>query len=168
MQIAELTKNELRERIHCAFDGVPMPEQVEEMLMEPYKNSEDAHEMAKAFFGKPWTSVPTLDLFRHREMLMTLSAVAYRAYLPAYLMACLETEDWLDKHGADIRGYLVSGLRVWPHQNELTAQTTPERLSLLQPAQRAVVACVLRYLETRWRMKEAGEVLREWQANSSQ
>jgi hypothetical protein len=39
---------------------------------------------------------------------------AYRAYLPAYLEACLATEEPYDEYGADLRGYLLSTLKHWP------------------------------------------------------
>jgi dsDNA-binding SOS-regulon protein len=96
-------------------------------------------------------------------MLGTLSAVAYRAYLPAYLEACLADEDPYDKYGADLRGYLLATLKQRPYQSgEHREAEARERLSLLDAEQRAAVASILRYLETRWWMKEAGEVLRDW------
>lgn len=156
------TSSDLRAQIHHAFAGVSMPSNIDEMLLPPYRSSEDAYAMAQAFVGKPWAELPIVDLFVHREMLATLSAVAYRACLPAYLLSCLATEDWFDKYGADLRGYLVMGLAVRPHHDEVRASTTRERLSLLDQGQREVVASMLRHLETRWRMKEAGEVLRGW------
>jgi hypothetical protein len=162
VQVIELDKEALRAQVHRAFDHVPIPTRIEDMLLPRYRNGEDAYEMAAAFAGRPWAEIPIRELFYHREMLATLSAVAYRAYLPAYLIASMASEDWFDKYNADIHFYLVMGLKVWPHQIEEYASDTPERLSLLDPAQRAAVASILRYLETRWRMKEAGEVLREW------
>lgn len=162
MQIVETTKDELRAQIHAAFDGVPIPTRIEEMRMPRY-TGEDSYEMAAAFVGKPWSTIPLKELFLHREMLGTLSAAAYRAYLPAYLEACLATEDPFDKYGADLRGYLLSTLKHWPHQRgEHRAAEVRERLSLLDASQRAAVASVLRYLETRWQMGEATEVLRDW------
>jgi hypothetical protein len=43
-----------------------------------------------------------------------------------------------------------------------TDAETRERLFLLDQEQRDVVANVLRYLESRWKMKKAGELLRNW------
>lgn len=162
MQIVEPTPDELRAQIHRAFDAVPIPTRIEDMRMSRY-TGEDSYEMAAALVGKHWSTIPIEALFSHREMLGTLSAAAYRAYLPAYLVACLAAEDPYDKHGADLRGYLLSTLKHWPHQRgEHRAAELRERLSLLDASQRAVVASLLRYLETRWQMEEATEVLREW------
>ncbi|MFO0575405.1 MAG: DUF6714 family protein [Polyangia bacterium] len=162
MQIAETTKDALRAQIHAAFDAVPIPARTEEMRLPRY-TGEDSYEMASALVGKHWSTIPIKELFYHREMLGTLSAAAYRAYLPAYLEACLATEDPYDKYGADLRGYLLSTLKHWPHQRgEHRAAEVRERLSLLDGPQRAAVASVLRYLETRWQMAEATEILREW------
>jgi hypothetical protein len=38
-----------------------------------------------------------------------------------------------------------------------------ERWSLLDAGQRAAVASILRYLEARWSMADAAEVLRDWE-----
>jgi hypothetical protein len=162
MQIVESTKDELRAQIHRAFDAVPIPTCIEDMRMPRY-TGDDSYEMAAALVGKHWSTIPIKELFYHREMLGTLSAAAYRAYLPAYLEACLASEDPYDKYGADLRGYLLSTLKHWPHQRgEHRAAEVRERLSLLDASQRAAVASLLRYLETRWQSEEATEVLREW------
>lgn len=164
MQIVELKKDELRAQIHRAFDAVPIPTRIQDMRLPRYIG-DDSYEMVADFVGKHWRTIPIQKLFYHREMLGTLSAAAYRAYLPAYLEACLATEDPFDKYGADIRGYLLSTLKHWPHQRgEHRAAETCERLSLLDASQRAAVASLLRYLETRWQSAEAAEVLRDWPA----
>jgi hypothetical protein len=152
----------LRQEIHRVFDGVRAPATIDEMLLPLYRASEDACAMAAALVGKPWQSLAIHDLFYHREMLGTLSAAAYRAYLPAYLEACLATDDPSDRYGADIREYTVGSLAPWPYLNDQARSLTAERLSLLDDRQRAVVALVLRHLESRWHMADAGEALRNW------
>ena len=155
-------KDELRAQIHRAFDRVPMPVRVEEMLLPRY-TGDDSYEMAKAFVGRSWRDIPLQELFYHRESLATLSANAYRALLPAYLEACLATDDPFDKYGSDLRSYLLSTLKHWPHQKgEHRAAETQERLSLLDVEQRAAVMEVLRYLESKWDSSEASEILRDW------
>jgi len=162
MQIVEPTKNVLRAQIHRAFGAVPIPTRMEDMRLSRYTGDE-SYEMAAALLGKHWSTIPLQELFYHREMLGTLSAAAYRAYLPAYLEACLATEDPYDKYGADLRGYLLSTLKHWSHQRgEHRAAEVRERLSLLDTEQRAAVASLLHYLQTRWEMAEATEILREW------
>lgn len=155
-------KDELRAQIHRAFGQVPVPARAQDMLLPRY-TGDDAYEMAKAFAGRTWRDIPLQELFYHRESLATLNATAYRAYLPAYLEACLATDDPFDKYGADLRSYLLSTLKHWPHQKgEHRAAETQERLSLLDADQRAAVADVLRYLESKWDSPEASEILRDW------
>lgn len=155
-------KDKLRAQIHRAFERVPVPARVENMRLPRY-TGDDSYEMAKAFAGRSWRDIPLQELFYHRESLATLSAIAYRAYLPAYLEACLATDDPFDKYGADLRSYLLSTLKHWPHQKgEHRAAELQERLSLLDADQRAAVADVLRYLESKWDSLEASEILRDW------
>jgi hypothetical protein len=147
----------LRRRIESAFPPGPPPP-AGELLHPAFASSVDAEEMRDCFAGRRWTDLSIEELFWHREMVVTLSAVGYRAYLPAYLTACLADHP---RMGADLRGYLLLGLRPLSG-GELDVSSTRERLSLLDPAQRAAVAAVLRHLEARWGLDEAGEILREW------
>ena len=88
--------------------------------------------MAAALVGRKWDAVPIEVLFYHRESLATLSPQAFHAYLPAYLLACLASDDPFDKHGADIRGYLLFALGSWPHQSDPDRPAeTRDRLSIL-------------------------------------
>ena len=154
-------KEEIRAKIRRNFASVAVPTRIEDMRLPRY-TGDDSYEMAAAFVGKHWTKLPIQVLFFHRESLWTLSAAASRAYLPAYLDACLASDDPLDKYGADLRHYLLASLKRWPHQGEHRDAETSERLSLLNAEQRATVADVLRYLETVWHMEDAAEVLRDW------
>lgn len=154
MQVANL-----RSEIHRAFDGIPRPTTIADMLAEPYRANDDAHEMAAAFLGKPWATIATQELFRHREMIFALTPAAYVAYLPAYLIACLATEDPLDTYGADLREYLLDTLVVAEGASPERSTTTKARLAALTAAQRAVVADVVKHLGMRWNMPRAREVL---------
>ncbi len=129
------------------------------MLAEPYRGNDDAHEMAVAFLGKPWTTVAVQELFRHREMLFTLTPAAYVAYLPAYLIACLSTEDPLDTYGADLREYLLDTLIIAEGASQERSTTTEARLAALTAAQRTVAVEVVKHLMLRWSMPRAKEVL---------
>lgn len=162
MQVAPLEKEQVRDEIRAAFASVEPPTAVPDMLFEQYRSSEDAWEMAAAFVGQRWTDLPVSELFRHREMLITLSPPAYRAYLPAYLDAAITSDGATDTYGADIREYLLSTLKVWPHQSAYVAAATPQRLAALDEQQRAAVENVLRYLVWRWESKDAAEVLAAW------
>jgi hypothetical protein len=154
----EPAEEALRAQIADAFGEVSAAP-AEELLSSAYASTDDAYEMMEAFRDQHWTEIPIADLFRHREMLIALSGIGFRAYLPAYLTACLTDSE---RYGADLRGYMLFGLRPLS-ESELHVTTSRERLSLLDKAQRAAVASVLRYLESRWKMKEAGEILHAWE-----
>jgi hypothetical protein len=141
----------------AAFGSVSPPKS-EDMLQKVYE-CDDAYEMEKAFRGKHWTEIPISILSYHREIIIALSGIGYRAYLPAYLTACLAGDEI---YGPGIRGYILHGLHPLS-QSEVHVSTTRERLSLLDQEQRNVIANVLRYLEDRWKEQEAGEILREWE-----
>ena len=158
----QVDKEAVCAQVRRAFASVPLPTRIEDMRL-PQFTGDDSYEMATALLGKRWSDVPIEVLFRNRESFGTLSASAYRAYLPAYLLAAIASEDPLDKYGPDLRHYLLATLLHWPYQtSEHGAAQTRERLSLLDAAQRAAVADVLRYLEVRWYSNEASEVLRTW------
>jgi hypothetical protein len=146
--------------VRRAFANVSAPVAIEDMRSVRY-TGDDSYELASALLGKRWTDVPIEVLFRHRESLGTLSAAAYRAYLPAYLLAAIASDDPLDRYGPDLRHYLLSTLVQSSHDDHRAAEIR-ERLSLLDADQRVAVAHVLRYLEARWNSFEAGEVLRTW------
>jgi hypothetical protein len=151
----------LRSEVHRAFDAMTHPATVADMLAAPYRGNDDAHEMAVAFLGKSWTAVAIQELFRHREMLFTLTPAAYVAYLPAYLIACLSTEDPFDKYGADLREYLLDTLVVADGASQDRTDTTKARLAALTAAQRTVAIEVVKYLAQRWNMPRAREILAE-------
>ncbi|HLL20911.1 MAG TPA: DUF6714 family protein [Kofleriaceae bacterium] len=157
----QVDKEALRAQIRSAFANVPRPARIEDMRLGRY-TGDDSYEMAEALLGKRWEDVPIQVLFYHRESLTSLSAAAYRAYLPAYLHACLASDDPFDKYGADLQHYLLATLKHWPHQTDERASDTRERLSLLDEKQREVVADVLHYLATHWHSETAAELLREW------
>jgi hypothetical protein len=102
----------LRAQVHRAFDNVEIPTRVEQMRLPKY-TGDDSYEMAAALVGRKWDAIPIEVLFYHRESLATLSPQAFHAYLPAYLVGCLASDDPFDKHGADIRGYLLFALGRW-------------------------------------------------------
>lgn len=153
------TVEALLAQIEAAFGQVEPPA-AEEMFLPLYAGSDDMYEMMMAFSGKHWTQVPIHDLFLHRGSLIGLSGIGYRAYLPAYLAASLSRDE---RYAPDIRGFMLFGLRPLSDDEEHVT-TARERLSRLDPAQRAVIASVLRYLETEWWMEEAGEIARDFES----
>ena len=157
------SKDELRRRIHEAFDSVPIPARAADMVMAAFVGNEDVEEMAAEFAGKPWQDIPIQRLFYHRESLGLLSATAYRAYLPAYLIASLASDDYRDKYGPDIRGYMLSTMRPRPRRNKNDA-CLAERHSLLDRDQRKAIEQVLWYLVDVWESEDAAAILGDWQA----
>jgi hypothetical protein len=152
----------VRRRINQAFDKVISPTRIEGMRFLRY-TGDDSYEMAAAFVGKRWMELPLETLFYHRESLGTLAPEAYRAYLPAYLDAVLAADDASDRHGADLRFYLLATLKHWSHQrDDERGVETRARLGALDPAQRTAVGAVLRYLHSHWRSDDVSELIREW------
>lgn len=152
----------VRDAILRAFEKVDPPARIDGMRFSRYTD-DDSYEMAAAFVGKRWAEIPIKTLFYHREMLATLAPEAYRAYLPAYLDAVVRSDDPLDKYSADLRFYLLSTLKHWPHQKgEERGLETHARLAALDTSQRAAVVAVLRYLSAHWSSEDVSELLREW------
>lgn len=150
----------LRADIDRAFCTPILDAAVADMLAEPYRKSDDAHELAVVLSGHRWADVPVRDLFRHREMLFALSPAAFRTYLPAYLVACLVSVDPFDEYAADLREYLIDSLTVSADATVDRQATTRARIAALDTDQRAIAASVVRYLETRWRVRGADAALR--------
>ena len=49
-----------------------------------------------AFRGKPWTSVSTRMVRAHKDALPLFTPAAFRHYLPAYLLACIDAREEID------------------------------------------------------------------------
>lgn len=152
-----MTRAELLEEVHSAFGGVSCPPR-EAMLLEQYRNGIDACEMADAFAGRHWSEIPRRNLFLHREMVIAMSAAAYRACLPAYLVASIESEPG-DEYGGDLITYLVLSLSADIAQ---PIETIRERLSLLDGAQRRATMNVLNYLADHRNVRQARIVVDAW------
>ncbi|MEO8706244.1 MAG: hypothetical protein ABI867_39810 [Kofleriaceae bacterium] len=134
------TAERLRQQIETTFAKVVMPDALQDMLMAPFAISEDAGMLAVAIRGKPWREITEAELFFHRESLSMLSAAAYRACLPACLLACLDAND-------DLRQYVLFGLN--PCHEEGRGRMR-ERLSLLAPAELVTLRDVVAYLAVRY------------------
>lgn len=159
MQVEAGDVDGLRSQIERAFRNVSKPECLDEALAEPYKRNDDGFELAKLVVEKPWSDLTVLELFRHREALFMLSPLGYRACLPAYLRASTATTDWVDEHGADIRGYLLYRLRPNPGSSDARVSNARAQFEFLTDDQRKAVASTLSYLSTVWNMKDASEIL---------
>jgi hypothetical protein len=147
----QVTGVELLEQIRSAFGRVACPSR-EAMLLERYRNSIDACEMADAFAGRLWSEITRRDLFLHREMMIAMTAAAYQACLAAYLAASLAPTD---DYSGDLSTYLVLGLS---HD----ASEVQERLSLVDDDQRRATMNVLDYLFEHRNMRQAKIVFDAW------
>jgi hypothetical protein len=152
VQVKNLLERTIATQVHVAFADVAAPT-VDQIGFADYA-SVDAEEMAAAWQGKHWTALTTRDVFVHRESIFALSAVGYRAYVAAFLVAGLSTE----VHASDVRGYLLASLRP----SERPERTERQRLqqSLLDDEQRAAIVAVLRHFVYAFREPDALEVLR--------
>lgn len=157
-----LTATDLREAIHEAFDSAALPEHVDDLLLEPYRSSIDATEMAADFAGRSWAAIPIQELFSHRQMLSTMSAVAYRAYIAAYLLACVNEDPSASRYVGDIWEYTVLSLKAWRGQEPTSAALVKERLSLLNAPQRDAIRSVLRSIAASSQRDEVRTLLAEW------
>jgi hypothetical protein len=162
MTEASLSAAQVRDAIHKAFDAVVSPQRPDDMLLAPYRSSIDATEMAAEFLGRSWKEIPVKELFRHREMLPTMSAAAYRAYLPGYLVACVNEDPAASKYIGDLWEYTVLSLKAWPGQEPTSASRVTERLSLMNSEQREAIRLVLRFIAERSQRAEVQSLLNEW------
>jgi hypothetical protein len=149
-------EQDIRAEIDAAFGHVPAA-RADEILQPSFARNDEAQEMAATFGGRHWTDLSLDDLFHHRAFVIGLNGLGYRAYLAAYLAACL-TNDL--RRTPDIQEYMLFGLRPLTGTDSDIA-STKERLSLLDDAQRRAVGSVLRYLEERWDM-DPGDLVGDW------
>jgi hypothetical protein len=148
----------LRKTIEDAFGSVEVPP-AEHVLAERYRESMDPGELLAAFRGKHWRDLSRRDLFIHRESLSALSALGFRAYVAAYLIAALEGDG-----AADLVEYTLFSLRSPSddeRDDERDAVETRERLAGLDAAQRAAIRSWLQHVEGEHAL--AAKVLSHWQ-----
>ncbi|MEO8698744.1 MAG: hypothetical protein ABI867_01840 [Kofleriaceae bacterium] len=133
----------LRADVRDVFGDLRVPG--EGLLTPVFATSEDAGLLANAIRGKRWTEITTRELFVHRECLGMLSPAAYRACLPACLLACLDGV-------VDICEYLLFGLAPLDDTGRVRMR---ERLTLLTPAELGVLREVVAYLAVRYGERDA-------------
>lgn len=101
---------------------------------------------AEYFRGKHWRDIDRSDLMRRRFALVAFTPVAFAHFLPAYLLACLESPD---------RAPLDSLLpALTPPKNNPKRPSYWAWWSLLSADQRRVVIKCLRH----WDVSEAGSL----------
>jgi hypothetical protein len=130
----------LKEQIRRAFEEVEVPP-ADQILADDFAANDDCCEMAQMLAGKHWTTLLVEDLFYHRESLFALSAVGFRAYVPAYLAAALTSDA---QYKSDIHQYLTFALYGLGRRD---TAATRQRLSLLNAEQRTAIAALLVHLE---------------------
>lgn len=151
-----LTTQAMVAKIEKAFGDEPVPPP-NDVLAAGYRTSIDAEEMLIAFRGKHWTQLSTESLFYHREMIRTLSAAGYRAYIAAFMRASLED----GRYASDLRGYTISSFQPLEDTPERHDESR-EQLSLLTRGQGATIAEYLQYLAGTCNVEEAARILEDW------
>lgn len=139
--------------IRAAFPETPL--HANAILQAPYATNDDAYELQQILANHTWPEISRRDLFRHREMLVALTGEAYRADVPAYLLAALAEDD---EYSADLREYLVHSLSPLS-ESAVHQQTAAERVSRLDDAQRAAITATLRILAETHRDRVAATFL---------
>lgn len=151
-----MTPGEIRKRVESAFADVEPPEKGE-ILLPRFRNSEDALETAAAFAGRRWSELSVDELATHRESLIVLGAEAYRAWIAGYLAAALGT----DPLAGELAAFAISSLRPLS-KKERDVREARERVSLLDPAQRAAIGEWLRWHADERDIALAKELLPAW------
>jgi hypothetical protein len=145
--------------IKAAFEDVGVPRS-EEVLADSMRGSDDAVEMLNALSGKHWSELSIQTLFYHREMIQALSAIGYRAYLPAFLVKSLDDDA---RHAADL--YDAALYSIMPvSEDRRHIELAENRTSLLDAKQRMAISDYLRYVGGLYDDKEARSALREWES----
>ena len=144
---------ELKERVERAFGRVPgLP--ADQILAEGNRGDYEFDQLAEAFGGRNWRELSVDELFYYRDSLNAVGAPGYLSYAPAYLHACLRSDDELVY---DIVFALVQSLR--PQRKR---RTTRQRLELFDEEQRAVVHAVLAYLGEVFEDEDVELILAKW------
>ncbi len=125
--------------INEAFVNVPFPK-AEELAAS---GGDEASAEANAFRGKLWHELSAGFLHRNRDALFWFTPEAFHYYLPAYLTACVETEDINALYVHNVLSFLR------PPENETLAHFRRERLSMLSHKQLDVLEKWLEWLRTR-------------------
>jgi hypothetical protein len=150
-QLVGAVASQLKAKVLAAFPDRACSDW-EAMLLARYRPSDDAIEMAMEFAGQGWRTISRYRLFYHREMLFALTAEAFRVYLPAYLLACLEPSD---RYLGDLLGYTI---------NVLGGETAEliERTRMLDDTQRRVTTDVISYIALWSGSEDAWKALETW------
>lgn len=151
-----LSRDDLAQRIHEAFDGVPTPNE-HDILADEMRAFIDPIELRVALAEKHWSAVPIADLSFHREMISTLGPKGFRAYVAAFLLAALAG----DRRSPDVFQFTLLALIPL---DESERERTRARLSLLDFRQRAAIVEWIRYFADDDR--EARRVLETWTTGS--
>jgi hypothetical protein len=137
---ANLTSKDMIAMMEKAFGNEPAPPHGD-VLAARYRASIDAEEMLLAFKASTGRNYRRIPFFYHREMIRTLSAIGYRAYIAAFMRASLED----GRYASDLRGYAVASFQPLEDGPERHDESR-EQLSLLTDDQRATIAEYLRHL----------------------
>lgn len=135
----------VRASIARAFARAKPPPDEQIVVAEPREDPECA-EIAEAFQGKHWEDVSAAVIQHHADSLPLLTPLAFRYYLPAYMLASLESPRD-DFYPDDILSFLLFDL-VPPRRRSARAQ-------LFSADERRAIAAYLKLVaqrrEAEWR-----------------
>ncbi len=133
--------NELRELIRSTFKPVLVPkDQICSSSKERISCDPELQEIITFFDGKKWTQIQPSQLVKFHDSLPFLTNEAYHAFLPAYLMASLEST----RASNPIASCTIYSLNALHYRINLNHEV--ERFQLFNPMQKATIKRFLEYL----------------------
>lgn len=83
-----------RTKIREAFGGSEYPG--DDNLVRDSGHDPECRELAAAFRGKAWESISTQMIRGHKDAFPLFTPAAFRYYLPAYLLGCIDARSEVD------------------------------------------------------------------------
>jgi hypothetical protein len=134
---------QLRATITSAFAAAPHPGDAA-LVTGDTSYDPEYRAVAHAFSGKHWCELSRAFIREHRDALPLLGSAAFRFFLPAYLLACLEDETDLDTAPLNV----VSSLSP-PEPGNTSARAFSERAEAFTVAEARAIAAYLQLARDR-------------------
>jgi len=90
-----ISADEVKRKIIEAFGATPRPGD-EDLVTDQSGCDPESREIVSAFKGKDWRGVSVEMLREHRDALPLFTPAAFRYYLPAYMIGCVDLSYDLD------------------------------------------------------------------------
>jgi hypothetical protein len=135
---------EVKTKILNAFAATPHPGE-RNLVADQSGWDPECRELGRDFDGKNWRDVTAELVFAHSQGLPLFTPVAYRHYLPAYLMVSLERGEAADT----VRDFVVSNLTPPPRPTGWRADFFRMRATQFSAAEREAIRSFLELMEER-------------------